>query len=44
MPSILTMILSQYFVKVIYALIDTPFFYLLTRKKEGGESGKTEQI
>lgn len=35
-PSILTMILSQYFVKVIYALIDTPFFYLLTRKKEGG--------
>lgn len=32
-PSIMTMILSQYLIKVVYALLDTPFFYLLTRKK-----------
>lgn len=32
-PNILTMILSQYVVKAAYALIDTPFFYLLTRKQ-----------
>lgn len=31
-PSIVAMILSQYCIKAIYALIDTPFFYLLTRK------------
>lgn len=31
-PNILTMIMSQYVVKAVYALIDTPFFYLLTRK------------
>lgn len=30
-PSILTMVLSQYCVKAAYALIDTPFFYILTR-------------
>lgn len=33
-PNIFTMILSQYAVKAFYALIDTPFFYLLTRKHE----------
>lgn len=33
-PSIVTMILSQYFIKVIYAALDTPFFYLLTRKHD----------
>lgn len=33
-PNILTMILSQYAVKAAYALLDTPFFYLLTRQKE----------
>lgn len=33
-PNIFTMILSQYVVKAAYALIDTPFFYLLTRKQE----------
>lgn len=33
-PNILTMILSQYIVKAAYALLDTPFFYLLTRQKE----------
>lgn len=32
-PNIWTMILSQYLVKFIYALLDTPFFYLLTRKR-----------
>lgn len=32
-PNILTMILSQYFIKFIFALCDTPFFYLLTNKK-----------
>ena len=31
-PNILTMILSQYLVKFVYALLDTPFFYLLTKK------------
>lgn len=30
-PSILTMIVSQYIVKLIIALIDTPFFYALTK-------------
>lgn len=32
-PSIITMILSQYIIKVVYAALDTPFFYLMTRKK-----------
>ena len=32
-PNIWTMILSQYLVKFVYALLDTPFFYLLTKKK-----------
>lgn len=32
-PNILIMILSQYIVKAIIALLDTPFFYLLTNEK-----------
>lgn len=33
-PNIITMILSQYFIKLVYALLDTPFFYILTRKRK----------
>lgn len=33
-PSILTMIFSQYVIKVAFALLDTPFFYLLTKKRK----------
>ena len=33
-PNLLWMILSQYIIKSIIALIDTPFFYLLTRTKD----------
>lgn len=33
-PSITQMIISQYAVKWIYALCDTPFFYLMTRKRD----------
>lgn len=33
-PNIWTMIFSQYLIKLVYALLDTPFFYLLTRKRE----------
>lgn len=29
-PNILTMIISQYIIKFIFALLDTPFFYILT--------------
>jgi len=32
-PNIFVMIISQYAVKLVYAILDTPFFYLLTRKK-----------
>ena len=32
-PNMWSMILSQYLVKFVYALLDTPFFYLLTRKR-----------
>lgn len=31
-PNLLWMIFSQYVIKAIIALIDTPFFYLITRK------------
>ena len=34
-PSIWTMIFSQYGVKLILALLDTPFFYLFTRQRSG---------
>ena len=33
-PNIFTMIISQYVIKVVYALLDTPFFYILTRKRK----------
>lgn len=33
-PNIFTMIFSQYLVKLVYALLDTPFFYILTRKRK----------
>lgn len=33
-PNILTMIISQYIVKFVFALLDTPFFYLLTRERK----------
>ena len=33
-PSILTMVISQYVVKWVYALLDTPFFYLMTRSRD----------
>ena len=33
-PNIVVMILSQYLVKLVYALLDTPFFYILTRKRK----------
>lgn len=37
-PNIFTMIVSQYVIKFIYALCDTPFFYIMTNKgKSDGE-------
>lgn len=33
-PNLLWMIISQYVVKAVIALLDTPFFYLLTRNKK----------
>ncbi len=33
-PNLLWMIISQYVIKAIIALLDTPFFYLLTRTKD----------
>ena len=33
-PNIFTMIISQYVVKLAYAILDTPFFYLLTRTRK----------
>ena len=33
-PNIITMILSQYLVNLVYAFLDTPFFYILTRKRK----------
>lgn len=38
-PNIFTMILSQYLIKLIYAALDTPFFYLLTRRTNKEETG-----
>src|SRR5690554_1326039 len=35
-PSIWAMILSQYCVKLILALLDTPFFYLFTKQRSRG--------
>ena len=39
-PNIFTMIVSQYFIKLIYAALDTPFFYLLTNKKRSEMNGE----
>lgn len=39
-PNILDMIFSQYLVKLVYALLDTPFFYLLTNKKRSEMNGE----
>ena len=39
-PNIFTMIASQYFIKLIYAALDTPFFYLLTNKKRSEINGE----
>lgn len=39
-PNIWSMILSQYLVKFVYALLDTPFFYLLTNKKRSEMNGE----
>jgi len=41
-PNLWAMIVSQYIVKWCLALLDTPFFYLVTRKGKG--HGKTEQV
>jgi uncharacterized integral membrane protein (TIGR00697 family) len=34
-PNIWVMVISQYIVKLILALLDTPFFYFFTRKEAG---------
>ena len=39
-PNIWSMIFSQYLIKLVYALLDTPFFYLLTNKKRSDMNGK----
>lgn len=39
-PNVFTMIASQYFIKLIYAALDTPFFYLLTNKKRSEMNGE----
>lgn len=33
-PNIFSMIASQYVIKLVYAALDTPFFYLLTRRRD----------
>lgn len=33
-PNIFAMVLSQYVIKVVYAALDTPFFYLMTNKRK----------
>ena len=46
-PNILTMIVSQYLVKFVYAILDTPFFYLLTREHKSGskyENGYNQNL
>ena len=39
-PNIWSMIFSQYLVKLVYALLDTPFFYLLPNKKRSEMNGE----
>lgn len=47
-PNIWVMICSQYLIKFIYALLDTPFFYLLTResksKYDNGYNQNLEEV
>ena len=38
-PNIWSMIVSQYLIKLVYALLDTPFFYLMTNKKRSEMDG-----
>ena len=38
-PNIWAMIFSQYLIKLVYALLDTPFFYLMTNKKRSEMNG-----
>ena len=35
------LMIGQYLLKVCLAIIDTPFFYVLTRRTEDGEDGET---
>ena len=39
-PNIWAMIFSQYLIKLVYALLDTPFFYLMTNKKRSEMNGE----
>lgn len=44
-PNIWVMIASQYLIKLIYALLDTPFFYLLTKEhKSRYENGYNQNL
>jgi len=38
-PTLLGMMVGQYLIKFVIAALDTPFFYLLTRKDRTGEKG-----
>ena len=37
-PNIWVMIASQYLIKLIYAVLDTPFFYLLTKERKNKQT------
>lgn len=39
-PDIWVMVISQYVIKFVFALIDTPFFYYLTRKNSNEEKAE----
>lgn len=43
-PALGAMMIGQYLLKFALAAIDTPIFYLLTRKRKGEVSGQTEQV
>ena len=43
-PALGAMMIGQYLLKFVLAAIDTPIFYLLTRKRKGEVSGQTEQV
>lgn len=42
-PNIWVMIASQYLIKIIYAALDTPFFYLLTKENKNRYDGEYNQ-